>query len=131
MLLDMFRLLAVFAAIVGVLWLLRVALARLTGTLVPRLVESREVIDAELVARSPLYARVTRSWEFLAVLAVLVLAVLWRQGHLRDGLIGFGVIGAVYAVDRRWPERSGAIVGVARALVILGAIAYVGWRLLR
>ena len=66
MLTDLAKLLALFAAIIVVLWLLRFTLARVTGYLVPRLVESREVIDGELMAESPLYARVTRSWEGLA-----------------------------------------------------------------
>jgi hypothetical protein len=131
LLIDVAKLLGLFAAIIAVLWLLRIALAQLTGALLPRLVESREVIDAELVARSRLYARITRSWGFLAVLGALVLVVLWRQGHVREGIIGFAAIGGAYAVDRRWPDRSVAILGVARGLVILGAIAYIGWQLLR
>ena len=127
MLLDVLRLLGLFAAIAGALWLLRVVLARVTGYLVPRLVESREVIDGELMAESPLYARVTRSWGFLAVLLVLAALAIWWVGETRRGIVGGAILGGLWLLNRVQPGSLARNVVTVRGAVAFGVLGYAAW----
>ena len=127
MLLDVLRLLGLFAAIAGALWLLRVVLARVTGYLVPRLVDSREVIDGELMAESPLYARVTRSWGFLAVLLVLAALAIWWVGETRRGIVGGAILAGLWVLNRAQPGSLARNMIIVRGVVAFGVLGYAAW----
>jgi len=127
LLIDLAKLLALFAAIAGALWPLRFVLARVTGHLVPRLVESREVIDGELMAESPLYARVTRSWGFLAVLLALAGLAIWWVGETRRGIIGGAILAGLWVLNRAQPGSLARNVVIVRGVVAFGVLGYAAW----
>lgn len=119
---DLLKLLALFAVIAGVLWLLRLVLARVTGALVPRLVESREVIDSTLMAESPLYARVTRSPRLLVALGAGAIALVWQAGQLRRGLPGLLFFGVLIVAERVASPRLARGLRVAAVVVLIAAL---------
>jgi hypothetical protein len=119
---DLMKLLALFAVLAAALWLLRFVLARLTGALVPRLVESREVIGETLMAESPLYARVTRSPWFLVALGAGAIVLVWQANQLRRGLPGLLFFGVLIIAERVASPRLARGLRVAAFVLLIGVI---------